>query len=117
MTPEEFKEAFLNLFKETEIDESEAQELESTNNGEESEAPEAQGESPEDTQGEMWQELLTAFSESHKKSEARIEKLEKQLAQALTKAPAVEAEEDMTQAMEDYTPLLDMDFTTPAPKM
>lgn len=121
MNIDDAKALFATMFA-SDVDEKDTDNVQSNNDdGETPESDEAQNEtSSEDTHtddGEIFKALVEKLDERDKANTARIAKLEKKLEQLLNKGAATsEPERDASEAQEDYTPLLELDYATRPPK-
>ena len=75
--------------------------------------------SSEDTNAKVAEllESLNAKDEALNATNARVEKLEKVLVQLLTKGAATDTPEKSKDEPEEYVSLMELDFTTPPPKI
>ena len=122
MNASEFKEMLTNLFADADVDETNDENVQS--NQDDGDVVDVDGvqnnTSSQDTRdhmGDGFRELIDRLNKRDAANVERIAALEKKIAQLANKAPATNEAEQSQDTPEEHTPLFEMDFATPAPKI
>lgn len=119
MNADEILEKLNGLFATLEIDGNEPEQVQSVIEDDSPLPDSAQGVSPEDTRtynDDIFSALVEKLDARDRENNARIDKLEKVVAQMLNKSVTSATPEPDSGEPDEYVPLLDLDFATPAPK-